>query len=157
MVSNPDQLIQHFVRAGADTVHIHIESECNVLEVLEVLRNEGVRVGITINPDTPVDMVYPVMKLVDEVLVMSVYPGFGGQKFIPDALARIRSIRDYAKANDMAEMDIMVDGGINFETGRDCAAHGANKFVAGNFLYTSKDMKEAVTELRKITTEAFVL
>lgn len=156
MVSRPDQLVQHFLEAGADTVLIHIEAECYVPEVLDVIRNHGVRVGITLNPETPAEMVFPVLGDVDEVLCMSVNPGFGGQSFMPIALSKIRSIREFAKKKGLNDLDIMVDGGINFQTGRECAAHGANKFVAGNFLYTSEDMAATVAELRKITTDAFV-
>jgi ribulose-phosphate 3-epimerase len=157
MISNPDQLAQNFIEAGADTIQIHIEAECNVPEVLAYIRNQGIRVAITLNPGTPVDMVFPVLDKVDEVLCMTVNPGFGGQSFMSEVLPKIRAIREKAKELGLHNLDIMVDGGINFETGRECAAQGANKFVAGNFLYTADDMKATLAELRKVTTEAFVL
>jgi ribulose-phosphate 3-epimerase len=155
MVSNPDQLAQNFIEAGADTLSIHIEAECNVPETLEFIRNQGAKPGITLNPGTPVEMVLPVLGQVDEVLCMSVNPGFGGQKFMPEVLPKIREIRDYANNNGMTDLNINVDGGINFETGVECARHGANMFVAGNFLYTADDMRSSTAKLRDMIIEAY--
>lgn len=155
MLSNPDQHIRNFVDAGAHTLHIHIEAECNVPETLQRIRDEGIRTGITLNPGTPAEMVFPVLGYVDEILCMSVNPGYGGQKFMPTVLDKIRALRDYAKRNGMEKLDIMVDGGINYENGKECARQGANKFVAGNFLYTATNMKETLSKLRAIVTDSF--
>ena len=157
MMTNPDQHVQNFVDAGADTVLIHIEAQCNVPEVLENIKGLGVRCGITLNPDTPADMVFPVLCIVDEVLCMSVHPGYGGQKFIDSVLPKIRSIRDQANSYDMSSLDIMVDGGINYDTAVLCAAQGANEFVAGTFLYNAEDMTAATARLREVTAAALVI
>lgn len=157
MITNPDQHVQHFVEAGADTVLIHIEASCNVPEVLERIKEMGVRPGITLSPDTPADMVFPVLHAVEEVLCMTVHPGYGGQKFIDNVLPKIRAIRDHANNNGMDKLDIMVDGGINFDTAALCAEHGTNKLVAGTFLYASEDMAGAITRMREIAAEALVI
>ena len=155
MMTNPDQFVNQFADAGASTIHIHAESECNVPEVLEHMRELGVKPGITITPGTAAEMVFPVIGLVDEVMCMTVRPGYGGQSFMPEVLPKIRTIRNYANAQDKKNLDIMVDGGINIETAAKCADAGANFFVAGHFLFRSEDMGSQLTALRAAATTAF--
>ena len=155
MLSRPDLYIKAFVEAGADTVLIHIEAECDVLESLKRIRELGARPGITLNPDTDPALVFPVMGEVDEVLVMTVRPGYGGQRFMEQMLPSIRAVRDEAERIGCPDLTIMVDGGINHETARLCAQQGANAFVAGTFLYSSSNMAEEVRKLRSNVAAAF--
>ncbi len=156
MMTRPDQYYINFIEAGADTLLIHIEAECDVLKTLHRIREHGAKPGITVNPDTPARMIFPVLEMVDEVLCMTVHPGYGGQSFIREVLPKIREIRDYANANGMHDLDIMVDGGISKETAAECAAAGANLFVAGTSLYAQADMKRAIDRMRTAACDAFV-
>ena len=154
MLTNPDQYLKAFIDAGADSLLIHIEAACNVPDALQRIRDLGVRPGIVINPDTEAELVFPVLGLVDEVLCMTVHPGYGGQSFMPEVLPKIRAIRDEAGAHGATELDIMVDGGIDDSTAAQCAAQGANAFVAGTSLYGATDMAASVEALRRSAGEA---
>jgi ribulose-phosphate 3-epimerase len=155
MLSRPDQYLKRFADAGANTILIHIEAECNVPEALERIRELGVRPGITLNPETPAPMIFGVLDRVDEVLCMSVRPGYGGQAFIPEVLPKIRAVRDQARESGRPELDIMVDGGINAETGAQCAEAGANMLVAGTTLFGAPDMAAEVDRLRAAAQAAY--
>ncbi len=156
MLTHPDQYIEPFVEAGSHTISIHIESSCDVPATLRKIRTAGVRPGITLNPGTPAEAIFPVLEYVEEVLVMTVRPGYGGQAFMPEPLMTIRKIREYcASAKRLQEMTIMVDGGINGETAQQCAAAGANAFVAGTYLYGADDMTDRIQDLRASTTSTF--
>lgn len=145
MLLRPQEHVEAFAKAGSDTILIHIEADCDVPKTLRKIRDLGCRSGITINPPTPAESIFSCLDegLVDEVLVMSVHPGFGGQKYIAaveDKVARIRR-RD-------PDLLIAIDGGIDLETVGPAAAHGANLFVAGTSLFKASDMKEAISEMR---------
>ena len=155
MLSRPDLYIKAFVEAGADTVLIHIEAECDVAESLQRIRELGARPGITLNPDTDPALLFPVLGAVDEVLVMTVRPGYGGQRFMESELPAIRAVRDEASRIGCNDLTIMVDGGINHQTASLCAQQGANAFVAGTFLYSSPDMAAEIRALRSTVAEAF--
>jgi len=153
MLFHPQDHIEAFAKAGADTILIHIEAECDVEDTLRRIRDLGCRAGITINPPTALDTVcegsggsffQPLEKgLVDEVLVMSVNPGFGGQSYIAEVENKVAEIR-----RRYPEMLISIDGGIDLETVKSAAAHGANLFVAGTSLFKAPDMKEAIAQMR---------
>ncbi|MEI6972280.1 MAG: ribulose-phosphate 3-epimerase [bacterium] len=147
MIDNPDKLVQVFLDAGASTILIHIEVDCDVRAVLTMIRQAGVRPGITVKPETPIEAIYPVLDIVDEVLCMTVPPGFGGQKFRPDVLPKIKTLRARLDAAGDSK-DIMVDGGVTRETIAACAAHGANSFVAGVALFRAQDMAAEVSLMR---------
>lgn len=149
MLLHPDQYVSRFVEAGADTILIHIEADCNVPETLEQIRESGVKVGITLNPETSEDLILPVLDQVDEVLCMTVHPGYGGQAFMPEVLPKIRRVREYVRANRTNPLSIMVDGGIGVETAAQCAAQGANSFVAGTTLFRADDMAAEVARIRE--------
>jgi ribulose-phosphate 3-epimerase len=157
MLTHPDKYAEAFHKAGADTLSIHIESECDVPETLKRIRALGMKPGITLNPDTQAEDIFPVLPLVDEVLVMTVFPGYGGQSFMPEPLVSMRAIRAYCQAQEaLKDMTIMVDGGINTETAEQCAAAGANAFVAGTFLYKNADMQASIATMRKKAEIAFL-
>ncbi len=147
MMTRPDLYIERFIDAGADAVQIHVEADCDCWDVLDRIRRRGVRSGLVSRPQTPVTELYPYISSCDEILFMTVNPGYGGQPFIPDVLSKITTLHAYVHARGYA-LDIMVDGGINFETAVMCAQQGANQFVVGNFMFKQDDMKQAVLTMR---------
>lgn len=154
MMTQPDRYVERFVQAGADWLLIHVEASCDVAATLARIRALGVRPGITLNPDSRPDSVFPFLPLVDEVLCMTVFPGYGGQSFIATVLPAIRAIRDEANRIGRADMEIMVDGGIGMETAAECARQGANAFVAGTSLFRADDMGAAVGRMRAAAGKA---
>lgn len=155
MLSNPHDHIEAFIKAGADSVLIHIEAECDVPMVLKRIRDLDVRPGITLNPSTPAEAVFSVLDIVDEVLCMSVEPGYGGQSFDNSVLPKLQTLRDEATRRGNRELDLLVDGGIDSKTGVACAAHGANALIAGTYLYRSEDMQSEISQLREQATASF--
>ncbi len=155
MMKYPHQYISRFIDAGADYLLIHIEAACDVPEALERIRELGASPGITINPETPVELIYPVVSQVDQVLCMTVHPGYGGQAFMNETLPKIQALRKHANMAGNANLDIMVDGGIDINTIAVCAAKGANCFVAGTSLYRSDNMAGAVEAMRSVASGAF--
>ncbi len=152
MVIEPQNYIKAFADAGSDTILIHIEAKCDVEETLAAIRALGKRAGITVNPETPVESIFKCLenRWVDEVLVMSVHPGFGGQKYISAVEGKISTIRRMADW-----VDISIDGGIDNETVVSAAAAGANLFVAGSYLFKQDNMAAAVSGLREIAQDNF--
>jgi ribulose-phosphate 3-epimerase len=150
MMSRPDLYLEVFAAAGAQTIQIHVEADCNLHTELKRIRSMGLKNAIVLNPETPVERLIPYLGEVDEVLVMTVHPGYGGQKFIADCMSKVAFLRERCP-----ELDIMVDGGINGETAIVAAEAGANQFVAGSYLFKQADMKAAVDSMRA-TTQAIV-
>lgn len=150
MMSRPDLYLEVFAAAGAQTIQIHVEADCNLHTELKRIRSMGLKNAIVLNPETPVERLMPYLGEVDEVLVMTVHPGYGGQKFIADCMSKVAFFRERCP-----ELDIMVDGGINGETAIVAAEAGANQFVAGSYLFKQSDMKAAVDSMRA-TTQAIV-
>jgi len=148
MLSRPDLYVERFVDAGADSVQIHVEADCDIWRCLAQIKARGVRSGLVLRPQTAVSALKPYLHLCDEVLFMTVNPGYGGQSFMPEVLPKIKELRCWAEGAGRGDFDIMVDGGINYESGAQCAAQGANLFVAGSFLFKQKQMDKAVAELR---------
>lgn len=149
MMSRPDLYIEKFAEAGAQTIQVHIEADCDLHAQLRRIRSLGVKPALVLNPETPVEKILPYLNEADEVLVMTVHPGYGGQKFISSCLPKVTQIRNWRK-----EIDIMIDGGGNHETIPLAAAAGANQFVAGSYLFAKEDMKGAVEELRRLIQTA---
>ncbi len=149
MIYNPFQYIEPFVEAGADLISFHFEATEDVEETLEYIRRCHIQTGLAINPETPVSFLPKYFPLMDEVLLMSVHPGFGGQPFIEESLSRIAELATYLKSFPEHAVDIAVDGGINNITGPECVKAGANLLVSGNYLYSAPDMGKAMLELRK--------
>lgn len=144
MIEHPEKFIKDFADAGADTIIIHAEI-ANFLSVLKKIRKLKCRAGICIKPKTKISVLTKgVMKYVDHLLIMSVEPGFGGQKFMPETLKKIAEAR-----KRFPKLDIAVDGGINKETGKLCAQAGANILAAGYAIFGTKNYKKAIESLRK--------
>jgi ribulose-phosphate 3-epimerase len=144
MVTNPEIFVPAFAEAGADTILIHIESRSEPRFVLKTIRDRGLRAGIVLNPETPPEPVFDLLDAVDEVLCMTVHPGFGGQAFIAEVLPKIAILRARAP-----ELDISVDGGLNEKTCAASAARGANVFLVGTSLFESADMARSIVTLRR--------
>lgn len=155
MLVHPDRYVDRFAEAGADSLMIHIEASCDVPATLAAIRAAGMRPGITVNPGTPAERIHDVLDLVDEVLCMTVEPGYGGQSFMQDVLPKIRTIRDETRRRGRPDMDILVDGGIDQNTAPRCAAAGANAFVAGTALFPQRDMGEHIARMRTAAGAAF--
>lgn len=146
MVSNPEHHIEEFARAGADIISIHVEATPHIHGALQKIRNAGVKPSVVINPGTPVSAIEGVLGLVDQVLVMTVNPGFGGQAFLPETMDKIRQLVKLREEKGLT-FDIEVDGGIDGETISQAKEAGANVFVAGSYVFNG-DPQERVDTLR---------
>ncbi len=147
MIEEPLRYAGDFRRAGADAMTIHTELGFARRDALDAIRSTGARVGLAVNPATPLDEVIPVLDALDIVLVMSVNPGFGGQGFLREALPKIERLAHERRTRALA-FDISVDGGINAETGRRCREAGANVLVAGSYVFQAADRAGAIESLR---------
>ena len=149
MVLRPDTRLEAFARAGADIVTVHVE-ECRELTVqtLRIIKNYGMKASAVINPNTPVEELYDCAEVADMLLLMSVHPGWGGQKFIPATLEKIEKLRSFLIRNGKGELYIEGDGGITEGNVHDVIAAGANVIVAGSAVFRSADMKATIGRLR---------
>ena len=146
MIENPKKYTKQFCDAGSDLLTFHVES-CtgnDLIDAINMARDAGVKVGLSVKPHTDAEALIPYLDMIDMVLVMTVEPGFGGQSFIYDMLPKIRKIRE------MTDMDIEVDGGINSDTARLCVDAGANVLVAGSYIFNSDKRKEIISGLLSI-------
>lgn len=146
MLQNPDRFIEAFVRAGAQRLTVHVEADHEVTKTLKVIRDHGIAAGIAINPNTNPRRLLPFLSSVDLVLCMSVFPGFGGQAFIPSVLDNIRFL-DQERRQQKLAYRLEVDGGINVETGRLCREAGADTLVAGTAFYKAANRQTFLREL----------
>jgi len=146
MIENPDKYVKSFADAGADGITFHIESNADPMRTIEMIKNVGCKAGISLNPPTPIDRIKDLISHVDLVLVMSVNPGFSGQKFIPDVADKIKEVR---KLINYAEKDILleVDGGVCKENAKLLRGLGVDVLVSGNFVFKSKNYREAIEDL----------
>ncbi len=143
MIEKPERYIQEFVKAGADNITVHAEACPGYLdEVIEIIHSHTVRCGVSLKPATPLDRIAKNIVNVDMVLLMTVNPGFGGQKFMPEVLPKIQFLREQFQG------DIEVDGGINKDTARQVVEAGANVLVAGTAIFGQADAKKAIQDLK---------
>ncbi len=143
MIENPEKYVESFAKAGADIITFHFEASKDINGLIRLIKSFGVKAGMSIKPKTPADVVFPYLNALDLLLVMTVEPGFGGQKFMQDCAEKIPAIKEKAKDN----LIIQVDGGINAQTARICTQYGANSLVAGNYIYGSNDIQKAIKSL----------
>lgn len=146
MIEHPEKYIESFAKAGADWISVHVEA-CDLEQLLPAIRTLGCKAGCVINPPTPVERIFPYLSLADFVLVMTVNPGFGGQKLIPSCVEKMAQIRDYLKANNLS-IPIEVDGGITPETIGPAHTAGASVIVAGSAVFDTPDYTKAIAALR---------
>lgn len=153
MIEHPKTQIKFFADAGADIITVHYEacskiSPTYLRETLELIRSYGIKCGAVVNPDVDVERIFDVFDICDMVLIMSVFPGYGGQKFIPTALDNVRKARAYADSIGRTELDIEIDGGVNLKNAAEIRAAGANVLVAGSAVFGAEDMAKAIAEIR---------
>lgn len=148
MVTDPLRFIRPFQKAGADRLTFHVESQGDPSQIIKEIHEVGAQAGITLNPDTPLDRIQPYLSQVDQVLVMTVQPGFGGQKFLTNTVGKIQKMEEIRRTNRY-QFVLQADGGINRETSRLAREAGADSLVAGSYLFHSKDFQGAVYSLRK--------
>ncbi len=147
MIYNPFDYIERFAEAGADRVTFHFEATENVKEVLAYTRKCGIKAGLAFSPETSFELIPKYLAECDLILLMTVQPGFGGQKFIPEVLEKISLVREIADKQKLS-LDIQVDGGIDDATAPLCIKAGANVLVSGTHLFKAPDMKQAIQQLR---------
>ena len=147
MVDHPADWVLPFQRAGASSITFHVEAERHINRTLQLIRENGMRAGVVLNPGTPACMAYEALPYCDLVLVMSVNPGFGGQSFIPETVAKIAELKDMIDRRGLS-LDIEVDGGINPTTAPLCIAAGATVLVAGNAVFRASDPADMIRTLR---------
>lgn len=146
MIKNPLRYIEDFCKAGADIITFHVEADDDVNETILKIKEFGVKCGIVLSPDTEAEAVLPYIDMVDMILLMSVYPGFGGQKYIPRITDKIKKVREYIGDRNI---DLEIDGGITQENVSIAIDAGANVIVAGTSVFGKDDRKKAIEELRK--------
>lgn len=147
MVVNPERYVDAMAHAGADIMTVHTEATIHIHGALQKIKAAGMRAGVVINPGTPVEALIPVLDLVDQVLIMTVNPGFGGQAFIPECLEKVARVAELRDQKGLT-FDIEVDGGVDDNTIKACAVAGANVFVAGSYLFKANDLVAQVGTLR---------
>jgi ribulose-phosphate 3-epimerase len=148
MIVHPEKYVKNFRDAGADIITVHAEACTDIQATIKQIRDCGARAGVTVNPDKPVELFLPCLNRIDLVLIMSVFAGFAGQKFIPESVSKIRTVFEAARKIGHSDLDIEVDGGINGETARSCAEAGATMFVAGSYVFSGKDYRERIESVR---------
>lgn len=147
MVVDPERYVDALAQAGADIMTIHVESTHHLHRALQKIKASGMKAGVVINPGTPLSAIEPVLDLVDQVLIMTVNPGFGGQSFIPEMLKKVTQVSKWRDERGYF-FDIEVDGGIDNNTIKSCFEAGANVFVAGSYLFKTSDLTAQVETLR---------
>ena len=155
MIEQPDRYAGDFIEAGADCLNVHLEARHQVARTLASIRERGCRVGLAINPATLIKHALPLLPLCDQLICMTVNPGFGGQEFIPEVLPKIREARDVILRQNY-NVDIIVDGGVSNLNASSCSAAGANIMVAGSHLFSQADLTQAVANLRAAAGSANV-
>ncbi|MFD1471139.1 ribulose-phosphate 3-epimerase [Companilactobacillus mishanensis] len=154
MIDNPDQYIKPVVDAGADTVLIHTESTNHIYRSIELVKSLGAKAGVVVNPGTPLENVKELFPIIDQILVMTVNPGFGGQSFLPGMLRKIQRLDQLRQTSAADDFEIEVDGGINAGTIKQCSDAGADIFVAGSYLFNGESEAEFAEKVDKLRQSA---
>jgi ribulose-phosphate 3-epimerase len=146
MINRVEKFLDEYIKSGSDIITFHLEIDENINNLIEKVREHGVKCGLAIKPKTPWEKIEPYIKSIDQVIIMTVEPGFGGQSFMNDQINKIENISSYIKSHGL-NVDIEIDGGINYETGKLCTDAGANILVAGSFLFKQENLIEATNQL----------
>ena len=149
MVTNPERYVDQVVKAGADVVTVHVEATPHIHRALQLIKAAGAKAGVVINPGTSVSAIEAVLGQVDQVLVMTVNPGFGGQAFIPETLDKVRQLADLRQKQGYSYL-IEVDGGVNDKTAADCLAAGADILVAGSYVFGHSNPAQAIQTIKDL-------
>ena len=146
MINRVGKFLDDYVKAGSDIITFHLEIDENIKELISKIKTNNIKCGIAIKPATPWEDLKPYLNDIDQIIIMTVEPGFGGQKFMNDQLAKITDLKNYISKHHLS-IDLEVDGGVSFETGRQCVEAGANILVAGSFLFKQESLSQAASEL----------
>ena len=146
MINRVQKFVDDYIKAGSDIISFHIEIEDDIKSLISKIKKNDIKCGIAIKPKTPWNEIQPYLDSIDQVIVMTVEPGFGGQVFMSDQVTKIKNISDYIKSRDL-NVKIEIDGGVNYETGKTCKEAGANILVAGSFLFKQEDLIKATNSL----------
>jgi len=149
MIQNPDLYIQDFKDAGADMLTVHYEACTHLHRTIQVIKQEGMKAGVALNPHTSIELLEDVIEELDLVLIMSVNPGFGGQKFIKNALYKVEQLKHLINRRGSQAL-IEVDGGVNLETGAELLKAGADALVAGSFVFNSANPEQTIADLKTL-------
>ena len=146
MINRVGKFLDDYIKAGSDIITFHLEIEENINKLISKIKANNIRCGIAIKPATPWEDLKPYLNDIDQIIIMTVEPGFGGQKFMDDQLLKITQLRKYISDNKL-HVDLEVDGGVNYETGKNCVDAGANILVAGSFLFNQENLTQASNQL----------
>ena len=147
MISNPIDYIDAFIKAGADLISFHVESNSDINETIKKITSANKKAALVVKPNTPINVVFPYLKDISMVLIMTVEPGFGGQSFMHDMLPKVTELRQEIEKQGL-NVDIQVDGGVDDTTATLCKKAGANVLVAGSYIFKSPDVKKAIELLK---------
>ena len=146
MINRVGKFLDNYIKAGSDIITFHIEIDENMNEIISKIKSNKIKCGIALKPATPWEDLKPYLNDIDQVTIMTVEPGFGGQKFMNNQLSKIAQLKKFISNNQLS-VDLEVDGGVNYETGQECINAGANILVAGSFLFNQSSLTQAASEL----------
>ena len=146
MINRVNKFLDEYIKAGSDIITFHLEIKENLNEIINKIKKNNIKAGIAIKPNTPWEEIKTYLNSIDQVIIMTVEPGFGGQSFMDNQIEKIKCITNYISENNL-NVNIEIDGGINYETGRLCIDAGANILVAGSFLFNQDDLVKATNDL----------
>ena len=146
MINRVEKFLDEYVKAGSNIITFHLEINENINQLISKIKTNNIRCGIAIKPATPWEDLKPYLNDIDQIIIMTVEPGFGGQKFIENQITKINQLKEYISDNQL-KINIEVDGGVNFETGKKCVDAGADILVAGSFLFKQENLTQAVTQM----------
>ena len=149
MIVEPDKYVERFAKAGAAIINVHYEACTHLHRTIQNIKAQGVKAAVTLNPHTPICLLEDIISDLDMVLLMSVNPGYGGQKFIPQTVEKVRALKEMIERKNLSTI-IEVDGGVNLQTGQELISAGADALVAGNFVFKSENPLETISELKKL-------
>jgi ribulose-phosphate 3-epimerase len=152
MIENPDRYIEDFAKSGADLISVQVEACVHLNRTIQLIKSLGLRAGVVLNPSTPLTAIEWILEDVDFVMIMSVNPGYGGQKFIPNSLERIRALRKMIQDRGLSAL-IEIDGGVNEKTIKNISDAGVDVFVAGSAIFKSPNYKETISKFRELISE----
>lgn len=153
MIEEPDRYIVAFAQSGADIISVHQEACPHLHRTIHLIKEQDVKAGVVINPATPVTAIEPILPDVDLVLFMTVNPGFGGQKFIPSVLAKMRQLKGWLIERNLSQIEVEVDGGIHSGTAKAAVEHGATVLVAGSAIFGQENRQAALEAIRQAALE----
>ncbi len=148
MISDPRKYLKDFVNAGADTIVFHVEIEDDILEIIREIKNHGKKVGLAVNPETDIEKIFPYLKYLDLVIIMTVHPGFGGQSFMKDQTYKVRKLKNKMMEINKKGLEVEFDGGVNLDTIKFAKEVCVDICVSGSFLFNSKNISQTVKLLK---------